>query len=191
MLQSLSSSLRRRAVLVASGTAVVLAVGGGTAAFAATGESAAPNTATSTTCAPHLAALLRGATPGALKADLKQLRSEPKADRAADRKAVAASQQLLADGLPIGGYGVRAERLAHLAAGKAGRDATFRASLPAALQADLKTLRATAPKSDEREAAAQKIAAEAVAGDYGTTIQTRAKAVQARVQQRCEAKAAK
>jgi hypothetical protein len=175
---------RRRALLIASGTAVLLAVGGGaTAAVAATADGTPTTSTTPAACAVHLRAELRGATPAALKADLKTLRSEPKgAKRAAERKVI--RQKALS-----GTYGARAEKIAHIAAGKAG--AKVRAELPAALKADLKTLHGMTPKSAERTAERTKIEQKAIAGGYGTTIQTRAKAVQARFQARCAAKSAK
>ena len=179
MLSSLHSALRRRSVLLASGTAVLLAVGGGaTAAVAASGP--APTASASTTsCQPRLGALLRGAAPKQLRADLKALRAEPKDQRAADREAI--RQKML-----TGAYGARVERLAHLAGGKAAGKG-WAASLPAALRTDLKVLRGLTAKSAERKAAAEKIAAKALAGGYGTEVQTRAKAVQERVAKRCAA----
>jgi hypothetical protein len=177
-------SLRRRTVLLASGTALLLAVGGGaTAAVAATADGTPTPSTTPAACAVHLRAELRGATPKGLQADLKTLRSEPKgAKRAAGRKRI--REQALK-----GSYGVRAERLARIAAGQSAK--TVHAQLPAALQADLKTLRATAPKSAARAAERTTIEQKALAGGYGTTIQTRAKAVQARFQARCAAATAK
>jgi hypothetical protein len=175
---------RRRALLIASGTAVLVAVGGGTtAAFAAsTGGTPSPST-TPAACAVHLRAELRGAVPGALKADLKTLHGEKtKAAKVAERKVI--RQKALS-----GAYGERFAKVSHIVAGKTG--AGTRAELPAALKADLKTLRGTAPKSAERTAERATIERKAIAGDYGTAIQTRAKAVQARVQARCEAKTAK
>ncbi|MBW4041734.1 MAG: hypothetical protein HIU86_06340 [Acidobacteria bacterium] len=173
-------SLRRRTVLLASGTAVLLAVGGGaTAAVASTTGGTPTPSSTPAACSVHLRAELRGALPASLKADLKTLRSEPKgAQRVAERKLI--RQKALS-----GAYGVRDARLAHLVAGKAG--ASVRVQIPAALRADLKTLRATAPKSTARAAERTTIEQKALAGDYGSAIQTRAKAVQARFQARCAA----
>lgn len=177
---------RRRALLIASGTAVLLAVGGGaTAAVAATSDGTPATSTTAAACAVHLRAELHGAMPKALKADLKTLRSEPKgAKRIAERKVV--RQKALS-----GAYGARAERIAHIAGGSHKAGKAFRASLPAALTADLKTLHAMTPKSAARKAEAQKIEQKAVAGGYGTAVQTRAKTVQARFQARCEAKTTK
>jgi hypothetical protein len=171
---------RRRALVIASGTAVLLAVGGGaTAAVAATADGTPTASTSPAACAVHLRAELRGATPSALKADLKTLRSEPKgAKRAAERKVI--RQKALS-----GAYGARSEKIAHIAAGTAGKQ--VRAEIPAALKADLKTLRATEPKSAARTAEKAKIEQKALAGGYGTTIQTRVKAVHARFQARCAA----
>ena len=175
-------SLRRRTLLLASGTAVLLAVGGGaTAAVAATGDSTPAPTSTAAACAVHLRAELHGAMPAALKADLKTLRSEPKgAKRAAERKVI--RQKALS-----GAYGVRAEQVAHIAGGHHEAGTAFRASLPAALKADLTTLHAMAPKSADRKAERAKIEQKALSGGYGTAVENRAKAVQARFQARCEA----
>lgn len=175
------STARRRAIAIASGTVVLVAVAGGTtAAFAASSEGTPTPAASPAACAVHLRAELRGSVPAALKADLKTLRGEPKgAERVAERKLI--RQKALA-----GAYGQRAERVAHLVAGSAG--AHTRTQLPAALKADLKTLRALEPKSDARKAERAKIEQKALAGDYGTTIQQHVKTVQARFQARCAAK---
>jgi len=167
---------RRKALLLASGTAVVLAVGGGTtAALAATGDSTPTASGTPAACGVHLRAELRGATPAQLKADLKTLHGEKKgADRAAERKAIRAKAL-------AGGYGARAERLARVVGGG-------KAAFPEALRADLKTLRATEAKSAERKAEAQKIEQKALSGGYGTTIQKNAQTVHARLQAKCAAK---
>lgn len=174
------STARRRAIAIASGTVVLVAVAGGTtAAFAASGDGTPTPSTTPAACGVHLRAELRGSEPAALKADLKTLRSEPKgAKRVAERKLI--RQKALS-----GAYGQRAERIAHIAAGKAGAHA--RTPLPAALKADLKTLRGLEPKSDARKAEREKIEQKALAGDYGTTIQQHAKTVQARFQARCAA----
>ena len=187
MLRSLRTSTRRRAVLLASGTVVLLAIGGGTtAAFAASSDGSTPTaTPTSGTCAVHLRAELLGAVPQQLKTDLKTLRSEPKgAQRAAERKAIATKAL-------AGGYGDQVERVAHVVAGRKGTVKSVLASLPAPLKADLKTLRATTPKSTARKAEAVKIEQKALARGYGTTVQQRAKTVQAKFQELCSADAAK
>lgn len=184
MSSTIRSALRRRVVVAAAGTAVALAVGGGaTAAFAASGDGTPSASTAASTCAPHLQAVLRGAVPGALRADLKKLHGESKSQRAAERK------QIRANALD-GEYGARVERLSHIVAGSSAKGHGWAASLPAALKTDLKALRALPAKSDARKAAAQAIVTKAVDGAYGTTIQTRAKAVQAKVQARCDAKAA-
>lgn len=174
---------RSRAVSIAAGTAVLLAVGGGaTAASAASGDGAPSPSATPAACRVHLRAELLGAAPHALKADLKTLRGEPKgAERAAERKAI--REKALS-----GAYGARSTRLARIVAGKDAK--ASRATLPAALKADLKTLRGTA-KGAARQAAAGKIEQKALAGDYGTAIASNVKTVHARFQERCAAKTAK
>lgn len=178
------ATARRRALVIASGTAVLLAVGGGaTAAVAATGTPTASTTPAA--CAVHLRAELRGAMPTALKADLKTLRSEKtKAAKVAERKVI--RQKALS-----GAYGTRAEQVAKIAGGHHTAAKAFRASLPAALKADLKALHALPKKSTERAAERTKIEQKALSGGYGTAVQTRAKAVQARFQARCEASTAK
>lgn len=178
------STARRRAVAIASGTAVLVAVAGGTtAAFAASSDGTPSPSTSPAACRIHLRAELRGALPASLRADLKTLRSEPEgAKRAAERKHI--RQEALS-----GAYGQRTERLAHIVAGTKG--AGTRAQMPAALKADLKTLRGLAPKSAARQAERATIEQKALAGDYGTAIQTRAKAVQARFQARCSAATAK
>jgi hypothetical protein len=173
-------STRRKAVLIASGAAVLLAVGGGTtAAIAATGDS---TPSTPAACRVHLRAELRGATPSQLKADLKQLRSEPKgAARAAERKAI--REKALA-----GGYGARAGEVARVVGGGKAAKQALATQLPAALRTDLKTLHGMKPKTAERQAEAKRIEQKALAGDYGTTVERNVKTVQARFQARCAAK---
>jgi hypothetical protein len=176
------STARRRAVSIAA-AAVLLAVGGGaTAAFAAAGDGT-PSPATSpAACRVHLQAELLGAAPQELKVDLKKLRSEPKgAQRTAERTAI--REKALS-----GAYGSGNERLAHIVAGSTAK--SVRATLPAALKADLKTLRGQA-KGTARQTEAKKIEQKALAGDYGTTIRSNATTVQARFQARCTAATAK
>lgn len=176
-----TSRLRRRAVLIASGTVVVLAVGGGATAALAAGTAAStaagpsPSASASATCTPHLGAVLRVA-PSVLQKDLRALRADPKDQRAGDRRDIRA--RALA-----GGYGPQSRRLAAIVAGKdAGKAA---AALPAALRTDLQHLRTTTePKTDERRSAGDAIAQKALQGAYGDAIQQR---VQQR-QERCAAK---
>lgn len=181
MFSSLHSAVRRRTLVLAAGTAVVLAVGGGATAASAAGTPAPSASSSARACQPHLGALLRGARPTQLRDDLEALRAEPKDQRAAGRKAI--RQKIL-----TGAYGERVERIAHLAGARTAKGHGWTASLPAALKTDLEALRALTPKSAERKAAAERIAARAVAGDYGTAVQTRAEAVQERVAKRCAAK---
>jgi hypothetical protein len=176
------TAVRRRAVLLASGAAVLLAVGGGTtAAMAATASGSPAPSATPAACRIHLRAELLGTQPAALKADLKTLRSEPKAQRAAERKVIRAKAL-------SGAYGAQAEHLAHVVAGGKGGVKTAMATLPAAARADLKILRAMKPKSAERQAEMRTIEQKALSGGYGTAVQQHAKTVQARFQQRCAAR---
>lgn len=177
--------IRRKAVLIASGAAVLLAVGGGTtAALAATGDSTPGASTAPAACGVHLRAELRGAVPGQLKADLKKLRAEPKgAARTAERKAIR-------DKALAGGYGARAGEVARVVGGGKAAKQALAAQLPAALRADLKTLHATEPKSAERKAEAKRIEQKALAGGYGTTVEQHVKTVQARFQARCAAKQA-
>lgn len=173
---ALAARLRRRGVLIAAGTAVVLAVGGGaTAAYAAGTATTAPSASASADCTPHLGAVLRVA-PSVLRKDLHALRADSKDQRVGARKDIRA--RALA-----GGYGPEARRLAAIVAGKAAGTAT--SALPAALRTDLQHLRTTTePKSEQRRAAGDAIAQKALQGAYGDTIQQR---VQQR-QQRCAAK---
>ena len=99
---------RRRALLIASGTAVLLAVGGGaTAAVAATADGTPTASSSPAACAVHLRAELRGAMPTALKADLKTLRADPKGSDARKQEAAAIWSKALS-----GGYGSSIESLA-------------------------------------------------------------------------------
>lgn len=173
------TSLRRRAALLASGAAVLLAVGGGTtAALAATADGAPTPSTTPAACRTHLRAELLGAEPAALKADLKTLRTEPKAQRAAERRAIRAKAL-------SGAYGARDEHLARIVAG-GGKSAA--SALPGAARADLKALRAMAPKSAARQAEVRRIEQKALSGAYGNAVQQHAKTVQARFSQRCAAR---
>jgi hypothetical protein len=167
----------RTLFLTAGATAVVLVAGGTTAAFAAgSAPTVASTTASSTTCAPGLRPLLRAASHS-LGTDLQHLAKDSAAGKAADRAEI--KKKALA-----GDYGVRIERVARIVAGETG---ALPSTLPAALKADLKTLRADPRGSDARKAEAATIWSKALAGDYGSTIQSLAKDAQARVDQRCAA----
>jgi hypothetical protein len=169
-------ALKRRTMLVTAGaTAAVLVAGGTTAAFAAgAGPSAA---ATTSVCAPGVGPLL-GAASRSLAADLQHLGKDSKEHRAADRADI--RKKALA-----GGYGVRIERVARIVAGETGK---LPSTLPASLKADLKTLRSDAKGSDARAAEAAAIWKKALAGSYGSTIESLAKDAKARVDQRCAAR---
>ena len=110
------------------------------------------------------------------------LTAEPAANKAADRAAI--RQKAL-----TGGYGLRLERVARIVAGKDGGD--LPAALPAALKADLKTLRSDAKGSDARKEQAARIWSKALAGGYGSTVESLAKEAKARTDARCAAQTAK
>jgi hypothetical protein len=169
---------RRTALVTAGATAAVLVAGGATAAFAAGPAPIVRTTASTSTCVPGVAPLLRAAS-GSLATDLQHLAKDSAAGKAADRAAI--RKKALA-----GGYGVRIERVARIVAGGTG---ALPASLPAALKADLKTLRADAKGSAARRAEAAAIWNKALTGSYGSTIESLAKDAKARVDQRCVSKA--
>lgn len=176
-----AGAARHRVALAAGTAAVVLAGGGATAAFAATSATATPTTAsTATPCAPGVGALLRAA-PRSLRTDLQHLNKDSAANKAADRAAI--RQKAL-----TGGYGLRVERVARIVAGK---DGDLPAALPAALKADLKTLRSDAKGSDARKEQAARIWSKALAGGYGSTVESLAKEAKARTDARCAAQTAK
>lgn len=175
----LRSVLRRRwAVIATAGVAVVLVAAGTTTAFAAgstPGASATPS-ASATCAAPNVGRLLQ-ALPNSLKADLAKLRKDPKSAKAADRAAI--KKKALA-----GGYGVQIGRVAGIVDGHPG---TLASAIPAALKADLKTLRGEAKGSAARTAEVASIWSKAVAGTYGTTFETAAKQAQAKRAAHCAA----
>lgn len=179
---SLRAAVARHRVALAAGTAAVLLAGGGaTAAFAASSSPIAPTAGvTASACTPGIGALLRAA-PRSLRTDLRHLRRDSAGDRAADRAAIRAKAL-------AGGYGAELERLSRIVAGKDGATA---AGLPAALKADLKTLRHDAKGSDARKEQVAQIWSKALAGSYGTTIESLAKDAKARADTRCAAKTAK
>jgi hypothetical protein len=155
---------RPRVALVAGAAAVVLVGGGTTAAFAASSAATVPTavpttSATSTPCAPGVRALLRGGSRS-LRTDLKHLRSDSAGNRAADRAAIRAKAL-------SGGYGLRTERVARIVAGK---DGGVAAAQPA-----------------PRKGQAAHIWTEALAGSYGTSIQSLAEEAKARADARCAA----
>lgn len=173
-------SLRRRTVLWASGTAVVLAVAGGTtAAFASGADDPSPSPSPSASCTVRLGGVLRVGGPE-LRQDLRDLRRDAKGDRAADRKAI--REKALA-----GGYGPRVRRVATIVAGGGAQRGA--SALPTALRNDLRHLRTTTkPKTDERRAAAQLIVQKALDGAYGDAYQQRAQHLQQARSERCAAK---
>lgn len=177
------SALRRRwAVLTTAGVAVALVAAGTTTAFAAGTAPAASATASASAgcAAPGVGRLLQ-ALPNSLKADLTKLRKDPKSEKAADRADI--KKKALA-----GTYGGQIGRVAHIVSGDTGKLAT---AIPAALKADLKTLRADAKGSDARKAEVATIWSKAVAGSYGATFESTAKQVQAKRAAHCSAAATK
>lgn len=178
---------RRTLLLTAGATTAVLVAGGTTAAYAAAPTASAPAASTSTvsataattTCAPGVGPLLRAASRS-LTGDLHHLAHDTKAGKAADRAQI--KQKALA-----GDYGVRIERVARIVAGETG---AMPAALPASLKADLKTLRSDARGSAARKAEAATIWSKALAGSYGSTVQSLAKDAKARVDQHCAASSA-
>jgi hypothetical protein len=170
-------ALPPRTLFLTAGAAAVLVAGGTTAAFAAgSAPTVASTTASASTCAPGLRPLLRAASRS-LSADLQHLAKDTTAGKAGDRAEI--RKKALA-----GDYGVRIERVARIVAGETG---ALPSTLPAALKADLKTLRADPRGSDARKAEAATIWSKALAGGYGPTIESLAKDAKARVDQRCAA----
>ncbi|QNE47408.1 phage portal protein [Glaciihabitans sp. INWT7] len=152
-------------VAVSAGLALALGTGG-LAATAATTPTPVSTSSASCSFGEHLVSAWR-AVPSELRTDLKAARAlKPGADR---RDALKKIEANAIDGGYGAGVEVRAEwRKDH-------RGDKLR-PLPESLKADLKTLHAT-PKAAQG-AEAQKIADTAVAGGYGATIESFAKAVQ-------------
>lgn len=185
-LRRVGAALRRRWVpIIAAGVAVAVVGGGAGAALAAqptTASLTVASTSTSTSsttphaCAPGVGRLL-AALPGSLRADLKTLRTDPASKKAAERAEI--KRKALA-----GDYGTQVERVSKIVAGDGGRIVS---AIPAAMKADLKTLRADPKGSAARTAEAATIWKKAVAGSYGSTIESLAKDAQAHLQQRCTA----
>jgi hypothetical protein len=172
-------AIRRRTVLATAGaTAAALVAGGATAAFAVGTAPSTAATSSTAACAPGVAPLLRAASRS-LATDLQHLTKDGASGKAADRAAI--RKKALA-----GGYGVRIERVARIVAGETG---PLPAALPAALKADLKTLRSDPKGSDARRTEAAAIWSKALAGSYGSAVESLAKDTKARVDQRCAAKA--
>ncbi len=160
---------------IASVAGLALVIGGG--AFAAnaaaptasaSASASASETSTAHTCTPlqHLRAAW-GEVPADLKSDLKALKAmSPGKGRKAD--AVKIRTKELA-----GGYGAGVEVRAEWH--KANKGMKLR-PLPVNLKADLKTLHADSKAAKPAEA--KKISDGALAGTYGTTVESFAKAVQ-------------
>ncbi len=151
-----------------AGAALVL--GGAVAANAATPDSAVAPTTTAIGCTfgEHLVSAVHG-LPKALRDDLKKARAEtPGPQRRKDLQAV--TGKALA-----GGYGAGVEAQAKFLTSHRGDVRGIR-PLPDALKADLKTLHSDTGKS-AKLAEANTIAGKALAGDYGSKVQTLAKDV--------------
>jgi hypothetical protein len=156
------TSIRNFGIATVAGLALVIG-GGAVAANAAT-----PSTSTTSSSTCSLAQLRSDwKVPATLKTDLKALRAMPAGkDRRADAVKIRAK-------VLDGGYGTGAETLAKWRQANKG---TKLRPLPANLKADLKTLHSDS-KAD-KPAEAKKIAAGALSGTYGATVESFAKAVQ-------------
>ena len=157
------TSIRTIGITAAASLALVL----GSGAVAANAATPAP-TASSSSCTfgQHLISAWKAVPPG-LRSDLKAAKAmAPGKDRRAD---IAKIHEKALDG----GYGAGVEAKAQWL--KAHPDDRLR-PLPTNLKADLKAMRAD-PKSKKLSDAAA-IAAKAVAGTYGSKVESFAKAVQ-------------
>jgi len=152
-----------------AGAALVLG-GGALAANASTSTPTASPTSSASSCSvgEHLVSAVRG-LPKALRDDLKKARAEtPGPQRRKDLQAVKAKAL-------AGGYGAGVESQAKFLTSHRGDVRGIR-PLPDALKADLKTLHSVTGKS-AKLAEANTIADKALAGDYGSKVQTLAKDV--------------
>jgi hypothetical protein len=152
-----------------AGAALVLG-GGALAANASTPTPTASLASSASTCTfgEHLVSVVRG-LPKAFRHDLKAARAEtPGPQRRKDVQAVTTKAL-------DGGYGSSVESKAKFLQSHRG-DLQGVRPLPAALRADLKTLHSEKGKSTKL-AEANTIADKAVAGDYGSAVQTLAKDV--------------
>jgi hypothetical protein len=158
----------RWATGVAVGAGLALALGtGGLAASAATAPAPVSTSSSSCSFGQHFVSAWR-TVPADLRADLKTARAlKPGTERRDALKKI----QAKALG---GGYGAGVEARAEWRKDHHGEKLR---PLPDSLKADLKTLHST-PKSG-KVAEAEKIADTAVAGGYGATIESFAKAVKA------------
>ena len=158
----------RWATGVAVGAGLALALGtGGLAASAATAPASVSTSSSSCSLGQHFVSAWK-TVPTDLRADLRAAKAlKPATERRA------ALQKIRVKALD-GGYGAAVEVRAEWR--KDHRGEKLR-PLPDSLKADLKTLHST-PKSG-KVAEAEKIADTAVAGGYGATIESFAKAVKA------------
>jgi hypothetical protein len=155
---------------VLAGAALVL--GGSLAANAATPAPSPHPSGTALSCSfgEHLISAWRDVSKD-MRADLKKARAEaPGPTRRADLKAIATKAL-------DGGYGAPTEARAKFLQSHKGELKGIR-PLPAALKADLKTLHSEKGKS-AKLAEVNTIADKALAGGYGTKIETLAKDVKA------------
>jgi hypothetical protein len=162
------TTITRWATGVAVGAGLALALGtGGLTASAATAPASVSTSSSSCSLGQHFVSAWKN-VPTDLRADLKAAKAlKPGTERRAALKKIRAKAL-------DGGYGAAVEVRAEWR--KDHRGEKLR-PLPASLKADLKTLHST-PKSG-KVAEAEKIADTAVAGGYGATIESFAKAVKA------------
>lgn len=156
-----------RTIVITTAASLALVLGSGVvAADAATPAPSATSSSSSCTFPQHLLAAWK-AVPADLRHDLKAARAmAPGKDRRADIKKIH-------DKALDGGYGAGVEAKAQWLKEHKG---THLRPLPASLKADLKSMHSD-PKS-KRLADAEAIAAKAISGGYGATIESFAKAVQ-------------
>jgi hypothetical protein len=161
-------NITRWATGVAVSAGLAIAIGtGGLAANAATTPAPVSTRAASCSFGQHLVSAWR-TVPSDLRADLKSAKAlKPGTDRRAALKKIQAKAL-------DGGYGAAVEARAEWRKDHKGEKLR---PLPEKLKADLKTLHST-PKSGKL-AEAEKIADTALAGGYGSTIESFAKAVKA------------
>ncbi|MES2093091.1 MAG: hypothetical protein V4531_04665 [Actinomycetota bacterium] len=158
----------RWAAGVAAGVGLAIALGtGGLSAGAATTPAPVSTSSSSCSFGQHLVSAWK-TVPANLRADLKAARAlKPGTER---RDALKKIQAKALDG----GYGAGTQARAEWRKDRGGEKLR---PLPDSLKVDLKTLRST-PKPG-KVAEAEKIADTAIAGGYGATIESFAKAVKA------------
>jgi hypothetical protein len=177
-LRRVGRTLRRRWAPIAAGGVAVVLVGAGTSVAFAAQPTTASTTTTTHVCAPGVGKLL-AALPDSLKADLKTLHDDTSAQKVAERAEI--KKKALA-----GDYGAGIEQAAKIVAGDKGK---LVSAIPAAMKADLTTLRGDAKGSAARTAEAATIWKKALAGSYGTTVESLAKDAHSKIEQHCSAAA--